>query len=87
MNDNERSDRDAIDLLARELPRLDMDPITAAAIRDRARAELARGSSHGRLARVRGVARRGYRRLELPLASALAGAYLAWAVQTILMVH
>jgi hypothetical protein len=85
MNDNERKDGDAIDLLARELPRLDVDAVTAAAIRARARAELAR---HPRgLARVRGVARRGYRRVELPLASALAVGYLVWAVQTILMVH
>jgi len=87
MNDNERSAGDAIDLLARELPGLDVDPLTAAAIRARARAELARGASRGRLARVRGAARRGYRRVELPVASALAVAYLAWAVQTILMVH
>lgn len=85
MND-ERSDRDAIDLLARELPRLDVAPATAAAIRARARAELAR-HPRGGLARVRGVARRTYRRVELPLASAVAVAYLVWAVQTILMVH
>jgi hypothetical protein len=86
MNDNERTADDAIDLLARELPRLDVEPATAAAIRARARAELAR-HPHGGLARARGIARRGYRRVELPLASALAVAYLAWAVQTILMVH
>jgi len=85
MNDNERTADDAIDLLARELPRLDVDPATAAAIRARARAELARHPR--RLSRVRGIARRGYHRVELPLASALAVAYLAWAVQTILMVH
>ena len=86
MNDNERTADDAIDLLVRELPRLDVDPATAAAIRARARDELAR-HPRGGLARARGIARRGYRRVELPLASALAVAYLAWAVQTILTVH
>ncbi len=86
MNDNEHGGGDAIDLLARELPRLDVDPVTAASIRARARAELAR-HPRGGLARVRGMARRGYRRVELPLASALAVAYLVWAVQTIMLVH
>ena len=82
-----RKPEDPLDLVELELAHLDVDPITAAAIRDRARAELARCAgppSRTWPAGMRRAAGRAYRRLELPVASALAVAYLAWAVQTIL---
>jgi hypothetical protein len=71
-----------IDLLAVELARLDVDPIRAESIRARAHAELLRSRRSG-LRRALAV---GYRRVELPVASALAVGYLIWALQTVLSV-
>lgn len=75
-------DAGEIDLLAAELPRLDVDPIRAESIRARAHAELRRSSRSG----MRRALAAGYRRIELPAASVLAVGYLIWALQTVLSV-
>jgi hypothetical protein len=80
------SAQDPIELLAIGLPRLDVEPARAEAIRARAHAELARGSLQTRRAALRRHVRRAYRRVELPMASAVAVLYLTWALQTVLAV-
>jgi hypothetical protein len=65
-------DEDPIDLLARELPRLDVDPARSEAMRARAHAALAR--RHGRFTRL-------YRRVEIGAVLAVAAMYLLWYAQ------
>ena len=86
MNDNERSICDAIESPGPRAPSPrrrpghgGRDPCSRAR---RAGAPSARRTGPGPWGRAARLPR-----VELPLASALAVAYLAWAVQTILMVH
>jgi hypothetical protein len=72
-----------IDLLARELARLDVAPARAEAIRARAHAELDR---QRRLAQpgLRRTLRRAYRRVELGVVGIAALGYMSWTVQLVL---
>jgi hypothetical protein len=80
-----RDAEDPVDLIAAELPVLDLDELSAARIRRLALAELALGSSSG--TRPRGRWRRIYRAVELAAVGGLAAGYLVWAVQRTLMIY
>ena len=73
---------DPIDLLARELPALDVEP---------ARAELIRSLAHAELERQRPgwrrTAKRVYRRAELAAVGVAALGYFVWTFQSVLLAY
>ena len=76
------NDLDPIDLLARELPPLDVTPARAEAIRARAHLALAH-SQPGWRRRLKRVYRGG----ELGLVGLIAIVYAAWAFQSVLLMQ